>query len=227
MDLLIYIIIVILTSMFCSFVFSMILLSAFFGIPQTIRLKKEQILLNTASIKPYLITIFIWITVFSIVLICLFNILREKFFIAVIVGIIVALLNSFKSLSKDNYKINMEELLKIQALNINPKFINFVNTGINNVLLKKANEIAQNRGFNNWNELETIFLKQNNIQFESDMDIEYRLNFIANYQGFKDFNELYMSCTSDDKNLNSNVDSSNREYDKDLEDMYSNDEDLK
>lgn len=119
MELFVDIIIVIITTFICSYIFSIIVLSAFFGIPQTIKLKKEKILLETASIKSYLLSIALWCFFVFIVVLCLFNILSEEYFIAVVVGMIIALLNSLKSLSKENYKTNMEELLKIQSKHIN------------------------------------------------------------------------------------------------------------
>lgn len=204
MDFLIYIIIVTLTTIVCSFIFSMIILSAFFGIPQTKKLKKEKILLDSASITPYLITIFIWVTITFTILLFLFNRFKNDYFIAVIVGMLIALFNSFKSLSNDNYQINMEALLKKHSNNINPNFVNFVSNGINDICIKKANEIAQSRGFNNWDELESAFLVQNNITLEPNMNIEQRLNFVANYQGFDNFDELYIASMNEPLNSNNN-----------------------
>lgn len=196
----IYIIIVIISNFIYSFIFSMIILSIFFGIPQTIKLKKEKILLETASIKPYLITSTLWCCFIFIIIIFLFNILRKEYFVAVIFGMFIAFFNSLKSLSKDNYKTNMEELLKIQSNHLNPEFVNFVNNGVENVYLEKANTIAKLRGFNSWNELEEIFIKENNINDDiNQLTIEEKLNYIANYNGYNDFNDLYNACVEESK----------------------------
>ena len=200
MNFIINIIIIAVTSIVTSFIFGMIILSAFFGIPQTIKLKKKNILLESASIKPYLITILLWLSIILIVLLCLYNILNKEFFIAVIIGMVFAIFNSFKSLSKDNYQINMDELLRIQSNHFNPDFINFFNNGIDNVFLEKAEEIAKLRGFNNWNELEELFIRENNVTEDlNKMTIEERFNYIANIAGVNDFNELYNVCIEEIK----------------------------
>ena len=71
-------------------------------------------------------------TIILIILLILGNILKEIYFIEVVWGLIISFFYSFKLLSKNNYKINMEELLNIQANNLNPKFINFGNNNLIN-----------------------------------------------------------------------------------------------
>ena len=67
-------------------------------------------------------------------------------------------------------------------------------------ILKRAEEIAKLRGFNNWNELERVFIKENNITEElNKMTIEEKFNYIANVAGVNDFNELYNVCISESK----------------------------
>lgn len=199
-ELFVDIILFIISTVVYSFIFSMIVLNIFFGIPQTIKLKNEKVLLKTASIKTYLISSALWCFVTFIIMLFLFNVLPEEYFVAVVFGMIIAFFNSLKSLSNDNYKINMEELLKIQSDNLNPKFVNFVNDGVENVYLEKANTIAKLRGFNNWNELEEIFVKKNNINDDlNKLTIEEKLNYIANYNGYNDFNDLYNACIEESK----------------------------
>ena len=198
MEIILSIIVLIITIIPCTVIFSMIILSAFFGIPQTIKLKRERILVREATIKPYLITIILWLSIVSLSLIILYNILEKIYFIEVIYGTIIAIFISFKSLSKNNYENNMEELLKIQANFINPNFINFVNNGIQNVLLEKANNLAISRGFNNWQELEEKFIEENNIKADlTNMIFEEKLNYIAKTVGFNDFNDLYNQCINE------------------------------
>ena len=192
MEIIIFIIILTITIIPSITIFSMIILSAFFGIPQTLKLKKERILIRSASIKPYLITIILWSSIIFFSLIILYNVLEEDYFIEVIYGVIIAFFISLRSLFKNNYKNNMEELLKIQANFINPNFINFINNGVQNVLLEKANDLAISRGFNNWQELEKVFIEENSIEIDlTNMSLEDKLNYIAKIIGFDNFNDLY------------------------------------
>lgn len=178
-----------------TIIFGMIVLSAFFGIPQTLKLKKQKILLESASIKPYLTTIVIWMTIILVILLILANILKEIYFIEIVWGLIISFFYSFKSLSKSNYKINMEELLNIQAHNLNPKFINF----------ESNNLISQNK------------IISPEIPIENE--IQEQVNKIINKN-----NEL--KSLEENAPINSNDIFSN-EYDEDLEDMDSNDEEIK
>lgn len=186
------IIIMIITIILYTSIFSIIILSIFFGIPQTLKLKRKNILMKNASIKPYLITIILWLSIISFSLIILHNILEKSYFDDVISGIDIAFIISLMSLSKKNYKNNMEELLKMQANFINPNFFNCINNSTQNILLKKANDLAISRGFNNWQELEKSFIEENNIQIDlTHMTLEEKLNCIAKIVGFNNFDDLY------------------------------------
>lgn len=107
-----------------SVVFSMIILSAFFGIPQTKKLKKEGILLPSAKIGIYFFTITIWLVISIISITSLYAFLPKRLFTYVFVGLVVALFNSFKSLSKSNYSDNMSDLLHQQRENIDNEKLN-------------------------------------------------------------------------------------------------------
>lgn len=194
------IIIMIITIILYTSIFSIIILSTFFGIPQTLKLKRKNILTKNASIKPYLITIIFWLTIIFFSLIILHNVLEKTYFDDVISGMDIAFIISLMSLSKKNYKNNMEELLKMHANFINHNFFNCINNSTQNILLKKANDLAISRGFNNWQELEKSFIEENDIQIDfTHMTLEEKLNCIAKIVGFNNFDDLY------DQSINKNI----------------------
>ena len=97
-----------------SIPFSMIILSLLFGIPKTIKRKKEKILSEKASIKPYLITALIWIPICIVIIILLFKFLPSYGGYSVW-GLSLAMLKAFNCLNHRYYNTNMQDLLRIQA----------------------------------------------------------------------------------------------------------------
>lgn len=122
MELLIYIIVFAISLFIFRLTLGMIILSLFFGIPQTLRLKKENVLLNDATIKPYLTTIIIWTIVIGVIFWVSFKIFSGLYLTEIIWGFIIAFILSLQLLSKKNYSTNMSEVLNVQKNYINSKF---------------------------------------------------------------------------------------------------------
>lgn len=97
-----------------SFMFSMITLSLFFGIPKTILLKRKNILSKEASIKPYLITGIIWLIICLIITVLLYNFLAS-YYNYLYLSLSIAMFRAITCLSSKHYQSNMQELLKVQA----------------------------------------------------------------------------------------------------------------
>ncbi len=122
MELLIYIIVFAISFFIFRLVLGMIVLSLFFGIPQTVKLKKENVLSNDAPISPYLKTILIWTVVIVFIFFLSFNFFEGLYFIEIVWGFIIAFLSSLKLLSKKNYSVNMNDLMNIQKNYITSKY---------------------------------------------------------------------------------------------------------
>lgn len=102
-----------------SIVFSMIILSLFFGIPTTKKLIEEGILLPSAKTSKYVFTATLWITISFVAIFGIYKLLPNNLFIYVIIGLVVAFINSLRSLSKENYQNNISDLFVSQQEHIN------------------------------------------------------------------------------------------------------------
>lgn len=102
--------------------FSIILLNLFFGIPQTRKAKKEGLLLESASIATYIISITIWLIVIIASWIIIIEFVPEKFIGYIIIGMIFSFIKSIGSLSSKNYYRNLNEMFQIQQNHINPNY---------------------------------------------------------------------------------------------------------
>lgn len=139
------IIIFIIATIAYYFIFSMIVLNLFFGIPKTIKLKKDKILLDEAPITPFIITAILWIFIFSIITYMSHLIFKENIFEIISMAITFGFIISFNNLSKDNSKANYDDLFKTQQNYINLDLINsfiaYKNNNFKNFSMIKNNNI--------------------------------------------------------------------------------------
>lgn len=125
MDLLLCIFIFLISFVIFRLPSGMLILSLFFGIPQTIKLRNEGILFKNAPIVPFLKTILLQFLIISSLLLISYKIFDEKWFVEIVWGFIIAFLSSFENLSKKNYVANMKDLFNIQSLYFNEKHYEF------------------------------------------------------------------------------------------------------
>ena len=123
MKIIVYIIVSGISLFVFRFILGMILLSLFFGIPQTLKLKKDKVLSNDATIKPYITTTLIWTTVILFIFFISSKVFTGLYFIEIIWGFIIAFISSLQLLSKKNYYINISEVLNVQCNHINTDFL--------------------------------------------------------------------------------------------------------
>lgn len=123
MKIIVYIIVFGISLFVFRFILGMILLSLFFGIPQTLKLKKDKVLSNDATIKPYITTTLIWTTVILFIFYISSKVFTGLYFIEIIWGFIIAFISSLQLLSKKNYYINISEVLNVQSNHINTEFL--------------------------------------------------------------------------------------------------------
>ena len=123
MKIIVYIIVSGISLFVFRFILGMILLSLFFGIPQTLKLKKDKVLSNDATIKPYITTTLIWTTVILFIFFISSKVFTGLYFIEIIWGFIIAFISSLKLFSKKNYYININEVLNVQCNHINTDFL--------------------------------------------------------------------------------------------------------
>ena len=123
MKIIVYIIVFGISLFVFRFILGMILLSLFFGIPQTLKLKKDKVLSNDATIKPYITTTLIWTTVILFIFFISSKVFTGLYFIEIIWGFIIAFISSLQLLSKKNYYINISEVLNVQCNHINTDFL--------------------------------------------------------------------------------------------------------
>lgn len=115
MELLLYIIVFVISFIIFRFICNMIILSLFFGIPQTIKFKKNGILSKDAPIIPFLKTILLQSLIILLLLVVSFKFLNESYFIEIVWGMVIAFFSSFEMLSKKHYSVNIENLKQIQS----------------------------------------------------------------------------------------------------------------
>ncbi len=120
---------------------SMIVLSLFFGIPQTIKLRKQGLLFKNAPISPFFKTILLQSLIIIGVLMLSYYFFNESFFIEIVWGFIIGFLSSFELLSKRNYVQNMTNLFEIQLPYYNESYYEFKpSIKINKSLKEKMDE---------------------------------------------------------------------------------------
>lgn len=114
MNILLGVLVIFITAIIFSIVFSIIVLSLFFGIPNTIKMKKNGLLKKEADVSNFLATACVWI-IFTIIIVIIANTyMSSELFGDFIVGLFFALIMSFKSLSKENYEANIQDFFKVQ-----------------------------------------------------------------------------------------------------------------
>ena len=108
------IIIASISSIFFAWIYSQIICSLFFGIPDVVFLKKNKILNNNARILTYFLTILFYSVLCYVLYILFKNNLSEEWFGAVQIGMLVALFYSFGIFSDKRKTLLYQDLMSDQ-----------------------------------------------------------------------------------------------------------------